>query len=81
MPSHAYIGRAIKDLANLDPADQDRIDAALVRLVETRRGDVKKLRGCVGEYRLRVGKWRAFFRFRNSGVIEVFRIDNRGEAY
>jgi hypothetical protein len=56
MPSHVYVGRAIKDLANLDSVRQERIDAALTRLTGTRQGD-------------------------EPGVIEVFRIDNRGEAY
>jgi len=76
-----YVGRARKGLANLDPPDRRRIDAALRRFAEQDFGDVKKLQDRPGEYRLRVGKWRAIFRFRRPVALEVFAIDNRGEAY
>lgn len=34
-----------------------------------------------GQLRLRVGKWRIFFRTETPDVIRVIGIDNRGEAY
>jgi mRNA-degrading endonuclease RelE of RelBE toxin-antitoxin system len=48
----------------------------------TGHGDVKALKGALkGRYRLRVGKWRAFFSLDQPGSIIVSDIDNRGQAY
>lgn len=72
---------AEKDLARLDAKTQQRVIAALERFAETNQGDIKLLRGRDREFRLRVGKWRVFFRMPAADVIEVGGIDNRGEAY
>jgi len=48
----------------------------------TGRGDVKPLKGALkGRYRLRIGKWRAFFSLDQSGNVVVTDVDNRGQAY
>jgi hypothetical protein len=47
---------ALKSLSRLGRTDRERILAALGRLPE---GDVRRLVGTVGLYRLRVGDWRA----------------------
>jgi len=60
---------------------QARIDAALVRYAVTGYGDVKALKDRAGLLRLRVGKWRIFFRIEAPDLIRVVGIDNRGEAY
>jgi len=74
--------RAQRDLRHMAPADQRRILAGLQRLAETGHGDITALRGeWEGSFRLRIGKWRAFFRQVAPGVSEVYRIDNRGQAY
>ena len=74
--------RAQRDLRHMAPADQRRILAGLQRLAETGHGDITALRGeWKGSFRPRIGKWRAFFRQVAPGVCEVYRIDNRGEAY
>ncbi len=72
---------ALRDLAKCDRIVQARIDAALVRFGATGYGDVKALKDRPGEFRLRVGKWRIFFRIEPPDVIRVGSIDNRGEAY
>lgn len=48
---------------------------------DAERGDIKALKGALkGRYRLRVGKWRAFFSLDQLGSIIVSDIDNRGQA-
>ena len=45
-------------------------------------GDVRKLEGAAGEYRLRVGDWRVLFTFEDSGqTLLVSRVLNRRDAY
>jgi mRNA interferase RelE/StbE len=72
---------ALRDLERLDRIVQARIDAALVRYAATGYGDVKSLKDRAGLLRLRVGKWRIFFRNEVPDLIRVIGIDNRGEAY
>ena len=70
-----------RDLLALDRLVQSRILAAITRYATTGHGDIKPIRGRPGEYRLRVGKWRVFFRQDQSDLLIVIGIDNRGEAY
>ena len=72
---------AIRDFDGLDRVTQERITGALERFAATGHGDVKKLQGRIGQFRLRVGKWRVFFELDTSATIAVIRIDNRGQAY
>jgi mRNA interferase RelE/StbE len=77
-----FTGRARRDLQRLDPPIQRRIVDALDRLTgEPPAGDVVKLTGVEGEWRLRVGDWRVRFQRDSSGVIHVLRVLPRGRAY
>ena len=77
--------RALDDLAAITRQDRrtaQRIVAAVNRLAEHNIGDVKKLAGGSGEYRLRVGDWRVLFTFEDNGqTLLILRILNRGHAY
>ena len=66
----------------MDKTEAGRVIRALEGFADTGRGDVKALKGEMkGQYRLRVGKWRAFFRMEEQNRILVTDIDNRGQAY
>lgn len=74
--------RAQRDLNHLDRTIADRIGRAISRLAETEQGDVKRLRGYEGEWRLRVGDWRVRLTFNYAtDSIEVLRILPRGSSY
>ena len=66
----------------MDRADAKRIIHALEAFTVDGRGDVKALKGALkGRYRLRIGKWRAFFCLDQPGNVVVTDVDNRGQAY
>ena len=70
---------AVKSVSRLSRTDRERILAALDRLPE---GDVRRLVGSVGLYRLRIGDWRAIFRRDDQKrVITVAQILPRGSVY
>lgn len=71
-----YSKQAIKFLAKQENAVRTRIKNAIMKLPV---GDVKKLKG-QPYYRLRVGDFRILFT-RDGHIIEVSRIDNRGQVY
>lgn len=76
-----FAPRALKELAALPKADQRRMTAALDRLAETGRGDVRKLTDVEpAVYRLRSGSYRAFVTL-SPELIAVERIVNRRDAY
>ena len=59
-----------------------RISNAVDQLAEHNAGDVVKLAGQVGLYRLRVGDWRVIFTFEERGqTVLVQRVLNRRDAY
>ncbi|MCP5111881.1 MAG: type II toxin-antitoxin system RelE/ParE family toxin [bacterium] len=60
---------------------QERILAALDRRAGTGHTGVKHLQGRLGEYGLRVGRWRVFYHLDDPRIVAVFRIDNRSRAY
>ena len=75
--------RAEKDLKRLPSRDQARLREALDELVaDPHHGDLKKLRGELDEWRLRVGDWRVRFRpdF-EARVLVILRVLPRGTAY
>ena len=72
---------AARNLLALDRLVQSRILAAVTRYATTGHGDIKPLRGRPGDFRLRVGKWRVFFRQDHADLMLLTGIDNRGEAY
>ena len=66
----------------MDRSDAGRIIHALEAFAATGHGDIKSLKGALkGRYRLRVGKWRAFFSLEQPGSVVVIDIDTRGQAY
>ncbi len=71
-------------MKRLDSDIQRRVHEAIIRLAETGRGDVTKLKGTTDEYRLRVGDWRVRFthsRAEKDATLVVFRVLHRREAY
>ena len=69
---------AIKDLDSLPEQDGDRILSAIKRLEKSVAPDgkhIKKMQGYEELYRLRVGDYRAVFKF--DGVVTVVRILTR----
>lgn len=80
-----WLRRARADLADVarrDPAQAQRILAAIDRYADQERGDVQKLAGRAGSYRLRVGDWRVLFRIEDGDrVMLVSRVLNRRDAY
>ena len=77
-----YKPAAQRELDHMDLTEAERIMRALEAFAATGRGDVKALKAALwGRYRLRVGKWRAFFSLDQTGSIVVSDIDNRGQAY
>lgn len=77
--------RALDDLAGIARRDRrtvQRIVDAVNRLAEHNLGDVRKLAGTAGEYRLRVGDWRVLFTFEDNGqTLLISRVLNRRDAY
>jgi mRNA interferase RelE/StbE len=74
---------AQRDLRRLDPPINRRVLAAIEGLLaDPPQGDVKRLTGASGEYRLRVGDWRIrFTRDLSEQVIVIERVLPRGRAY
>ncbi len=72
----------LRRLTAANPNQAQRILDALDRLAQQNQGDVKRLEGRPGEYRLRVGGWRVLFR-RDAAAdcVIVARIAPRGRAY
>jgi len=77
-----YRPAAQRELDRIQRSDAERIVRALEVFADTGYGDVKALKGAMkGRYRLRVGKWRIFFRLDQPGSVVVIDLDNRGQAY
>ncbi len=74
---------AERDLKRCDRQTQERILAAVARLIETDQGDVVLLKNVKPpEWRLRVGQWRVRFRRNEKNrTVEVLRILPRDKAY
>jgi len=73
--------RARRELDKLDDATASRVRRALERFASSGRGDVVKLAGREESYRLRVGTYRAVFRYRGDDAIEVLQVAHRRNAY
>ena len=82
-----YRPAARRELDRMDRGEASRIIRALELFAADGRGDVTALKGALkGRYRLRVGKWRAFFRIEQPDVnriesVVVEDVDNRGQTY
>jgi mRNA interferase RelE/StbE len=74
---------AQRDLRRLDPPIRRRVLAAIEGLLaDPPHGDIKRLTGTDGEYRLRVGDWRIrFTRHPNQQIVLIERVLPRGRAY
>lgn len=78
----AWTSHARRNMRNLDKSTRERLRAAIRLLAETNRGDLVKLRDGSGEWRLRVGDWRAILRFDNpNGEMHILRVQHRRESY
>lgn len=74
--------RAERDLDDLDPPVRGRVVATVRRFAETGHGDVRKLRGAEGRWRLRVGDWRVLFTYAEEGdALLILRVLPRDQAY
>jgi mRNA interferase RelE/StbE len=72
---------ADKYLSRLQPADRDRFDAAFDDLEkEPPEGDIRPYEGSPGVLRLKVGNYRALFKFVDNHIL-VTHIEPRGQAY
>ena len=70
-----------KYLEGLNEPDKGYIIAALAGLEqELPKGDIKPLAGEPRRYRLRINKYRAFFRYEDNHIW-VTHIESRGQAY
>lgn len=73
---------ALRELRALPVQVARRIGRTVDRYAETGHGDVRKLEGAQGLYRLRVGDFRVIFEFEtNQLVIVVLHVRNRRDAY
>jgi mRNA interferase RelE/StbE len=73
---------ALRDLRALPIQVARRIGGSIDRYAETGAGDVRKLEGVQGLYRLRVGDYRVIFEFEDGQlVVVVLRIRNRRDVY
>lgn len=71
---------ARRDLSGLSLETRQRITRAVERFAGAGHGDIKKLAGSGGEWRLRVGDYRIRFA-RTPGTILILRVRHRREAY
>jgi len=69
--------RSEKFLERLALKDRIRIMQAVFKLPD---GDVSFMKGRPGDFRLRIGDWRAIFEYRENGIF-VKEIGNRGDVY
>jgi mRNA interferase RelE/StbE len=72
---------AEKYLNRLQTVDRDRFDAAFADLEkEPPEGDIRPYEGSPGILRLRVGNYRALFKYVENNIL-VTHIEPRGQAY
>lgn len=74
-----YTAAATKALRKIPAADAAALRAKLGHYAQTGEGDVKRLVGLQGRYRLRHGDWRAIFEI--AGGVLVVKIAHRREVY
>jgi mRNA interferase RelE/StbE len=73
---------ALKELRSLPGDVARRIGRGVDRYARTGQGDVRKLEGDAGLYRLRIGDYRVIFEFEAGHlVIVVLRLGNRRDIY
>ena len=82
----AYSRKALRFLWNINPEDKQAIRKAINRQlgVFPPAGNVRKLRGEKGTFRLRVRNWRVLFSYKGEGKgcsVLIKDIGNRGDVY
>ncbi|WP_051275796.1 type II toxin-antitoxin system RelE family toxin [Desulfovirgula thermocuniculi] len=76
--------KAVRQLKRLDRSTQERIRKAIEASLRPfpPRGDIVKLEGFSGRYRLRVGDWRVTFRYNFAQKeVHIAEVVHRREAY
>lgn len=75
------IDRPARKFIEKQPKEQQaRILTALYRLPH--EGDIFPMRGHKGQFRLRIGTYRAVYNLYNDVLtVEVIKVDNRGDVY
>jgi mRNA-degrading endonuclease RelE of RelBE toxin-antitoxin system len=71
----------LDELTRRDPVRARRIVQRITAYAATGQGDVRKLAGMDGRWRLRVGDWRVIFIFDPPGSITVLTLSDRRDAY
>jgi mRNA-degrading endonuclease RelE of RelBE toxin-antitoxin system len=71
----------LEGLARRDPRLAQRIRQRVAGFAATGQGDIRKLSGGHGEWRLRIGDWRVIFVFDPPGSITILAISDRRDAY
>ncbi|MCL2321066.1 MAG: type II toxin-antitoxin system RelE/ParE family toxin [Oscillospiraceae bacterium] len=73
-----YYKQAVKVLEHMDYATKHRIKCGIESMP---KGDIKKLRGHIELYRLRIGDWRILFSYIDNETVLIEKISTRGEVY
>lgn len=78
-----YHKSAVKFIAKLDKTSQERIIAGLKGLLSIPpEGDIKRLKGHMDLYRLRIGSLRVIFNIdHQEHVVFIQAVGNRGDIY
>lgn len=78
-----YHKSAVKFIAKLDKISQEQIANGLKGLLSLPpEGDIRKLKGHTGLYRLRIGSFRVIFHINHQErVIFIQAVGNRGDIY
>lgn len=81
-----YAKNAVKYIESLDKPTKQRIKAGIEGLTgNPPKGDIKTLQGYSdGRKRLRIGKYRIIYNYRQDGIIEILyimNVDTRGDIY
>lgn len=81
-----YAKKAVKYIESLDKPTKQRIKTGIEKLTENPPiGDIKALQGYSdGRKRLRIGKYRIIYNYKQNGTIEILyimNIDTRGDIY
>ena len=72
-----YTKSAVKAINAMDRPTKGRIKAGIEKLPS---GDIKKLRGYISAYRLRIGDYRVLFDLKDD-IITITAVLPRGDAY
>jgi mRNA interferase RelE/StbE len=78
---HPDAREEIRELKRRSREESRRIGRAIDRFVRSGQGDVQRITGSRGEYRLRVGNWRVRFTIDvEASAMVITRVSRRNEA-